>query len=126
MAEQIIRWDEMPPGAVGDLHGHDRCGRHRSCRGPDPGARLLALREEWSYGTMDGPDHTHWAWIRDVATDAEDNIYAVDGLLVRVLSPTGEFLAETFRIGEGPMEMRSPAGIEWIDGRLNLRDGWRR
>ena len=64
-------------------------------------ARLLALREDWSYGTLDGPDNTLWGWIRDVATDTVGNVYAIDGLLnlMRVLSPAGELIERRFASG---------------------------
>ena len=117
-----FRWEDVPAGAVvitmDTVIGGDSA---EDVRALEVGrARLLAIREEWSYGTLDGPDNTLWGLIRDVATDAEGNVYAVDGLLnlVRVLSPAGELIAETFRSGEGPMEIRGPAGADFVGDTL--------
>lgn len=118
----VFRWEDVPPGAVvismdTTVEGDDA----EDVRTLEVArARLLALREDWSYGTLDGPDNTPWGWIRDVATDAEGNVYAIDGLLnlMRVLSPAGELIGETFRVGEGPMEIRGPAGVEFVGDTL--------
>lgn len=118
----VFRWEDVPPGAVviamDTVAESDDPGDVRALQGAR--ARLLAMREEWNYGTLDGPDSTLWGWIRDVATDAEGNVYAIDGLLnlMRVLSPAGELIAETFRAGEGPMEIRAPAGVEFVGDTL--------
>ena len=117
-----FRWEDVPSRAVvitmDTVIGGDNAEDVRALEAGR--ARLLAVREEWSYGTLDGPDNTHWGLIRDVATDAEGNVYAVDGLLnlVRVLSPAGGLIAETFRVGEGPMEIRGPAGAEFVGDTL--------
>ncbi len=118
----VFRWEDVPPGAVvismDTVVGGDDAEDVRTLEVAR--ARLLALREDWSYGTLDGPDNTLWGWIRDVATDTVGNVYAIDGLLnlMRVLSPAGELIEETFRVGEGPMEIRSPAGVEFIGDTL--------
>ena len=119
---EVFRWEDVPPGAVviamDTVAGSDDPEDIRALQGAR--ARLLAMREEWNYGTLDGPDSTLWGWIRDVATDAEGNVYAIDGLLnlMRVLSPAGDLIAETFHAGEGPMEIRAPAGVEFVGDTL--------
>ena len=119
---EVFRWEDVPPGAVviamDTVAGSDDPEDVRALQGAR--ARLLAMREEWNYGTLDGPESTLWGWIRDVATDAEGNVYAIDGLLnlMRVLSPAGELIAETFHAGEGPMEIRAPAGVEFVGDTL--------
>lgn len=119
---RVFRWEDVPPGAVviamdTVIQGDDTEDLRALEAARD---RLLAVREEWSYGTLDGPDYTLWGLIRDIATDAEGNVYAVDGLLnlVRVLSPAGGLIAETLRAGEGPMEIRGPAGVEFVGDTL--------
>ena len=121
-AAVTFRWDDVPRDAIViTMDTMAQGGDAEDVRALEVArARLLRLREEWSYGTLDGPDNTLWAWIRDVATDAEGNVYVVDGMLslVRVLSPMGELITETFRAGEGPMEIRAAAGVEFVGDML--------
>lgn len=118
----VFRWDDVPPEAIviamDTMVQGDDSEDVRTLAAAR--ARLLGVREEWTYGTLEGPDNTLWGWIRDVATDAEGNVYAIDGLLnlLRVLSPAGELIAETFRSGGGPMEARAPMGVELIGDTL--------
>ena len=119
----VFRWDEIPHDAVAismdtviQGHGDD----HRSLAVAR--ARLLGGREEWTYGTIDGPENTVWSWIRDVTTDAEGNVYVLDLLLnlLRVLSPEGELITEAHLSGEGPMEIRATAGADFMEDTLVL------
>ncbi len=118
----VIRWEDIPRGAV--VVSQDTVPRVDDDEAAQSlmaaRSRLLAIREEWGYGTLDGPQNTLWAWIRDVATDREGHIYVVDGMLnlLRVLSPSGDLVAEAFRPGDGPMELRTPAGAEFVGDTL--------
>ena len=114
----VFRWDDIPGDAV-PVSMDTVAGVGAGVEGralASARSRLLSIREEWTYGTLDGPDNTLWAWLRDVATDPEGNVYAVDGMLnlMRVLSPEGELITETFHRGEGPMELRAPRSVEVI------------
>ena len=117
-----IRWEDVPPEAV--VVSQDTVPHVNDSEVAQSlmvaRSRLLAIREEWGYGTLDGPQNTLWAWIRDVATDSEGHAYVVDGMLnlLRVLSPSGELVAEAFRPGDGPMELRTPAGAEFVGDTL--------
>lgn len=118
----VIRWEDVPPGAV--VVSLDTVPQFDDGEAAQSlmvaRSRLLAIREEWGYGTLDGPQNTLWGWIRDATTDSEGYLYVVDGMfnLLRVLSPSGDFVAEVFRPGDGPMELRTPAGAEFFGDTL--------
>ena len=60
----VFHWEDVPPGAVviamDTVAESDDPGDVRALQGAR--ARLLAMREEWNYGTLDGPDSTLWGW----------------------------------------------------------------
>lgn len=81
-------------------------------------ARLDAAVEAWSIGTLDGPEYSQWGFISDVATDAGGDVYVLDRRQARiaVFAAAGSHMDDVLREGDGPLEMRSPVGIEIIRG----------
>jgi len=81
-------------------------------------ARLLTATRQWSVGTLDGPDYSQWGFISDVDTDTDGHVYVLDRRQVRIaiFADDGSLRYQVLREGDGPLEMRSPVGIEVTHG----------
>ncbi|MCZ6765462.1 MAG: 6-bladed beta-propeller [bacterium] len=70
-------------------------------------------RELWRLGGDTDDDDEFFGVISTILTDDEGNVYLLDGQLnhVMIYSPTGDFMREIGREGEGPGEFRSATGM---------------
>jgi len=70
-------------------------------------------RELWRLGGDTDDDDEFFGVISVILTDEEENVYLLDSQLnhVMIYSPTGEFLREIGREGEGPGEFRGATGM---------------
>ncbi|RMH22842.1 MAG: hypothetical protein D6701_00945 [Gemmatimonadetes bacterium] len=81
-------------------------------------ARRLATAESsplWRVGG-DRLDQGGWAFLADVTTVSGVGLVAIDRIetKVRVFAPDGTHLFTFLRPGEGPLELRSPFGVEAV------------
>ncbi len=88
---------------------------------PAAGTITIDLRELWRVGADD--EEVLLGLPSAAVRDADGNLYLVDLQLatVHVFAPDGTFLRDIGREGEGPGELRRPAGIVLMpDGRLGV------
>ena len=89
-------------------------------------AIVRRLEELWRAG---GDDELLLGRIEEVRLGPDGNLYLMDQQLsqVLVLSPDGEYMRTLSREGEGPGEVRRPAGMLFMpDGNLGLLQPFRR
>jgi hypothetical protein len=83
------------------------------------------LEAVYTVGKEEGEDHEVFSSVPAVAFDAESNLYVLDQGNARVLvfGPTGRFVRQIGRHGEGPGELRIPTGLAvTADGRVAVYD----
>lgn len=81
----------------------------------------LALRERFRVGSLDGDGQDLFGDIRDIELGPSGALYVLDGQAeeVRVFGPDGDYLRTLGRSGQGPGELRRPAGMTFDpDGTL--------
>ena len=84
-----------------------------------------ALISELKIGMLDGPDEYIFGGVAGVAVGPEGNMFVLDYQVpvVREFSPTGDYLRDYGRDGEGPGEYRQPMGLAvGVDGRVFVWD----
>jgi hypothetical protein len=86
---------------------------------------VAELTEDLRIGAIEGADEYMFGRLSSMAVDAAGTMYVLDSqaLEVRVYDGAGTFLRRIGRAGEGPGELKQPAGMAFLpDGRLVVRD----
>lgn len=88
---------------------------------PSQGSRTLRMQEQWRAGGEESD--LLLGMVRDVARDADGNLYVLDSQLaqVHVFAPDGRLVRTVGRQGDGPGEFRFPTNLIVLpDGRLGV------
>jgi hypothetical protein len=83
----------------------------------------VSLSERWRLGGDSEDEDEFFGVISEIATDADGNVYLLDGQLhqVMIYSSDGEFIRAIGREGEGPGEFRRPSGMVVLpDGNIGV------
>ena len=89
------------------------------------GSRPLRVIEELRIGMLDGPEHLIFGRIAGVVAGRDGTIYVADSQVpvIRMYSPTGQYLKNVGRGGAGPGEYRDAISLKGLkDGRLAVWD----
>jgi hypothetical protein len=78
----------------------------------------VELTERWRLGGDSEDEDEFFGVIQEIATDADGNVYLLDGQLhqVMIYSSNGEFIRSIGREGEGPGEFRRPSDMVLLPG----------